>query len=390
MRADDERCIEVVASGLLLYHAERVRPRKGGAPKGWGSEGWGPKGGAPKRWRAQNFALFLPFPATVSLSLCLSGCLLVEFWWCLKRRGPAMCTFGVLGLSCASPGGPVWWGRRGFTRPPVRRGPKTQPQQDRTTQQQKQHNNTTTKQEQQQQQPPSTTKFGQNTKTQKLAKVGLAKVGQHSKTLKLAKISLAKVGQAQDWPKSVEKMAKVGLAKVGLAKVGHDRATPLLEFRLVPNAQPLGRILSLHLMSSMGFTCSAVIPDGPPATPRLAHFKVFENKLWSNVKTLSDRLKSGGTGSWALAGVAATGSMCLDSHAPQLHHLTPVGPLILLPSRPASALVRPASQECPHVLCVVGQTLIWLLQNTPGSRSTTPSANPGRTGRTGRIFSVSE
>ena len=21
-----------------------------------------------------------------------------------------MCTFGVLGLSCASPGGPVWWG----------------------------------------------------------------------------------------------------------------------------------------------------------------------------------------------------------------------------------------------------------------------------------------
>ena len=44
-------------------------------------------------------------------------------------------------------------------------------------------------------------KCGQNTKTLKLAKVGLAKVGQHSETLKLA---------------------KVGLAKVGLAKVGHD------------------------------------------------------------------------------------------------------------------------------------------------------------------------
>ena len=28
-----------------------------------------------------------------------------------------MCTSGVLGLSCASPGGPVWWGR-GFTRQP--------------------------------------------------------------------------------------------------------------------------------------------------------------------------------------------------------------------------------------------------------------------------------
>ena len=36
----------------------------------------------------QNFALFLPFPITVSLSLCLSGCLLVEFWCCLKRRSP--------------------------------------------------------------------------------------------------------------------------------------------------------------------------------------------------------------------------------------------------------------------------------------------------------------
>ena len=37
----------------------------------------------------------------------------------VKRRGPEMCTFGVLGLSCASPGGPVWWGRR--TKAKVRR-----------------------------------------------------------------------------------------------------------------------------------------------------------------------------------------------------------------------------------------------------------------------------
>ena len=29
--------------------------------------------------------------------------------------------------------------------------------------------------------------------------------------------------QDHDWPKSVKKLAKVGLAKVGLAKVGHDR-----------------------------------------------------------------------------------------------------------------------------------------------------------------------
>ena len=53
----------------------------GGPPKGgpnqekWGPEGWGPEG-----WEAQNFALFFPSPATISLFLCLSGCLLVECW----------------------------------------------------------------------------------------------------------------------------------------------------------------------------------------------------------------------------------------------------------------------------------------------------------------------
>ena len=57
-------------------------------------------------------------PATIFILLPLSWGPCVEFWWCLKRRGPEMCTFGVLGLSCASPGGPVWWGRRGFTRQP--------------------------------------------------------------------------------------------------------------------------------------------------------------------------------------------------------------------------------------------------------------------------------
>ena len=61
---------------------------------------------------------FFPLPPQNSFFSSLSGGLLVEFWWCLKRRGPEMCTFGVLGLSCASPGGQVWWGRRGFTRQP--------------------------------------------------------------------------------------------------------------------------------------------------------------------------------------------------------------------------------------------------------------------------------
>ena len=31
---------------------------------------------------------------------------LVEFWWCLMRRDPQMCTFGVLGLSCETPASP--------------------------------------------------------------------------------------------------------------------------------------------------------------------------------------------------------------------------------------------------------------------------------------------
>ena len=114
---------------------------KGGAPKGGapkvgprrvGPEEWGPKprkigprrvgpkrvGGAPKGGEPKISRFFFPFPPPF-WSFCVSlGVLLVEFWWCLKRRGPEKCTFGVLGLSCASSGGPVWWGRRGFTRQP--------------------------------------------------------------------------------------------------------------------------------------------------------------------------------------------------------------------------------------------------------------------------------
>ena len=84
---------------------------KGGAPKGGAPKGGGPKGGGPKISR-----FFSPVPPQNSFFSSLSGGLLVEFWWCLKHRGAQMCTFGVLGLSCASPGGAVWWGRRGFTR----------------------------------------------------------------------------------------------------------------------------------------------------------------------------------------------------------------------------------------------------------------------------------
>ena len=56
------------------------------------------------RWRAQHFALSFPLPHPFSLFLSLSGCLLVEIWWCLKCRDAQMCTFGVLRLSC----GKLW------------------------------------------------------------------------------------------------------------------------------------------------------------------------------------------------------------------------------------------------------------------------------------------
>ena len=83
----------------------RVGPRRVGSPtqKKWEPEGWGPEG-----WEGPKFRAFFPVPLQNSFFSSLSGGLLVEFWWRLKRRGAQMCTFGVLGLSCASPGGPVW------------------------------------------------------------------------------------------------------------------------------------------------------------------------------------------------------------------------------------------------------------------------------------------
>ena len=82
----------------------RKGPRHGGTTprKSGGPEGWGPKVG-PRRVGGPNFALFCPSPAPFSLFLSFSGGLLVEFWWCLNRRGGQMCTSGVLGLSCEAP-----------------------------------------------------------------------------------------------------------------------------------------------------------------------------------------------------------------------------------------------------------------------------------------------
>ena len=80
----------------------------GGGPN---PEKVGPRRVGPRRVRAQNFALFFSLSRHSFLFFFPSLLVFfVEFWWCLKRRDPQMCTFGVLRLSCASPGGPVWWG----------------------------------------------------------------------------------------------------------------------------------------------------------------------------------------------------------------------------------------------------------------------------------------
>ena len=75
-------------------------------PRKMGPKGWAPKGGEGPNISLLFFTLPLPF----SLFFCLSGCLLVDFWWCLKWWGLQMCTFEVLGLSCeasaAFPGSP--------------------------------------------------------------------------------------------------------------------------------------------------------------------------------------------------------------------------------------------------------------------------------------------
>ena len=85
----------VGGQNLEKVEAPRLEARRVGA-EGWGPEGWGP----------ENFALFFSLSRRkIFVLFFLLWCLLVEFWWCLKRRGPEMCTSGVLGLSCASPGG---------------------------------------------------------------------------------------------------------------------------------------------------------------------------------------------------------------------------------------------------------------------------------------------
>ena len=84
--------------------ATRTNPswRGGGVFRGspWGREGflWDPECGArrwgamePRRVGGPKFRPFFSSPATISLFLCLSLCLLVEFWWCFWRPGTLKC-----------------------------------------------------------------------------------------------------------------------------------------------------------------------------------------------------------------------------------------------------------------------------------------------------------
>ena len=58
----------------------------------------------PRRVEGPKFrAFFSLLPPQFSFFLLSLGGPFVEFWWCLKRRGPEMCTFGVLGPSCEAP-----------------------------------------------------------------------------------------------------------------------------------------------------------------------------------------------------------------------------------------------------------------------------------------------
>ena len=60
----------------------------------------------PRKVGGPTFRAFF-FPLPPQFSLFLSGCLLVEFWWCLERRNLKCARVGgVLGLSCETPAAP--------------------------------------------------------------------------------------------------------------------------------------------------------------------------------------------------------------------------------------------------------------------------------------------
>ena len=75
-----------------------------------GPEGWG-----PERW-GKNFALFFSLSPQNSFFSSLSGGLLVEFWWCLKRRALKCARWEFSGCRVRAP--VARSGGAGFTRQP--------------------------------------------------------------------------------------------------------------------------------------------------------------------------------------------------------------------------------------------------------------------------------
>ena len=71
--------------------------------------------GALKGGRPKISLFFVPSPTLIFVLFLSRGGLLVEFWWCLKRRDPLMCTFGDLRLSCETLAAPSCALSRGST-----------------------------------------------------------------------------------------------------------------------------------------------------------------------------------------------------------------------------------------------------------------------------------
>ena len=64
---------------------------------------WAPPPDRPSPGPPKFSLFFFSLPPEISFFLLSLRGLLVEFWWCLKRRDAQMCAFGVLWLSCGTP-----------------------------------------------------------------------------------------------------------------------------------------------------------------------------------------------------------------------------------------------------------------------------------------------
>ena len=108
------RCVVGCVGGVCSRFSS-VRPRFGRSPL---SRTLPPPDLLSSADRPKFHAVFFTFPPQFSFFLLSLWGPSVEFWWCLKRPGPEMCTFGVLGLSCEAPAAPKPFGASQFGAPP--------------------------------------------------------------------------------------------------------------------------------------------------------------------------------------------------------------------------------------------------------------------------------